>query len=77
MSGGMTQELERQEAVQELTAQGCIIEPAAVDRLEPDHVDKIKDLSPAPMVVNERLLENLDTGQIALDTSVEVHTDIK
>ncbi len=73
----MRQELERKEAVQELTAEGCIIEPAAVERLESEHVDKIKQLSPAPMVVNERLLENLDTGEVALETSVEVVTEIE
>ncbi|MFB6295131.1 MAG: hypothetical protein ABEI97_05200, partial [Candidatus Nanohaloarchaea archaeon] len=73
----MRQELERKEAVQELTAEGCIIEPAAVERLEAEHVDKIKQLSPAPMVVNERLLENLDTGEVALETSVEVLTEIE
>ncbi|MDY6770231.1 MAG: hypothetical protein SVU88_04640, partial [Candidatus Nanohaloarchaea archaeon] len=65
----MKQELERKEAVQELTAEGCIIEPEAVEQLQPEHVDRIKQLSPAPMVINERLLDNLDTSEIALDTS--------
>ncbi|MDY6769032.1 MAG: hypothetical protein SVW02_02905, partial [Candidatus Nanohaloarchaea archaeon] len=76
----MTQEqaaMERQEAVAELTAAGCIVEPAAVDQLEPEHVRKIQELSPSPMVVNERLLENLDAGAVGTETSVEVLTEIE
>ncbi|MCJ7478669.1 MAG: DNA-directed DNA polymerase II small subunit [Candidatus Nanohaloarchaeota archaeon QJJ-7] len=69
--------MDRQEAVKELTSRGCIVEPEAVDRLEENHIEKIKNLSPSPMVVNERLIDNLESGDVSLESSVDVITEIE
>lgn len=71
-------EMETQEAVQKLTEAGCVVEPAAVDRLTGDHVERITSLSPTPMVVNRTLIDNLENQIVdAPATSVELHTDIE
>lgn len=45
--------------VRELTELGCIVEKKAADRLNKEHVERIKSLSPKPLVVNSTLLNNL------------------
>lgn len=69
--------MDQQEAVKELTAAGCIVQKDAADRLDDHRVERIKELSPSPMVVNERLIDNLEAGEISLETSVDVMTDIE
>ncbi len=69
--------MDQQEAIKELAAAGCLVQADAAERLDASHIERIKELSPSPMVVNGTLIDNLERGDISLDTSVEVLTDIE
>ncbi|MDY6776629.1 MAG: DNA-directed DNA polymerase II small subunit [Candidatus Nanohaloarchaea archaeon] len=70
--------MDRQEAVSRLAEEGCMVQPSAVDLLDDESVSRILSLSPKPMVVNRRLLENLGEGIPGrMETSVEVKTEIE
>ncbi|MDY6770318.1 MAG: DNA-directed DNA polymerase II small subunit [Candidatus Nanohaloarchaea archaeon] len=68
---------EQKEAIADLAEAGCIVRADAAERLDAETADRITAMSPPPMVVNEQLLDNLETGAIGRDTSVEVLTDIE
>lgn len=69
--------METRQVVTELAEEGCIVEKDAAQDLTEEHVRQIKELSPSPMVVNQKLIENLDSGEIDMRTSVEVLTEIE
>ncbi len=51
--------MDQKQAVRELAEVGCIVEKNALPQIREEHVNHIKDLSPPPMIVNERLVSNL------------------
>jgi DNA polymerase II small subunit len=64
--------MDQKQAVQELAEAGCIVEKNALQKIQEEHVDKIKELSPKPMIVNEQLITNIST---ALDTAASTADD--
>ncbi|MDY6777485.1 MAG: DNA-directed DNA polymerase II small subunit [Candidatus Nanohaloarchaea archaeon] len=59
--------------VRELTEAGCLVEPDAISSLDEDDVERILQLSPKPMMVNETFLENLqDSGASERSEIVDV-----
>ncbi len=74
--------MDQKQAVQELAEVGCIVERNALNEIQEEHVDRIKQLSPRPMIVNEQLVSNLDRaiggteeGTDNTDTADEDRTD--
>ncbi len=61
--------MNQKQAVQELAEVGCIVEKNALDRIQEEHVDRIKELSPKPMIVNEQLITNISA---ALDAAANM-----
>jgi len=71
--------MDQEQVVQELAEVGCIVEKNALNTIQEEHVDRIKELSPTPMIVNEQLVANIaaslgaddDTGGAAGDEIVQ------
>lgn len=58
--------MDQKRAVRELAEVGCIVEKDALSQIQKEHVNKIKELSPKPMIVNKKLVSNISTA-LAVD----------
>jgi DNA polymerase II small subunit len=68
--------METESIVKELTQEGCLVEPSIVDTLQVDDIERIRDLSPKPQIINQRFLENMREQADAAATEESERSDL-